>query len=81
MSYYKHLEKTVDKHSVTFTGPYLNEPDTSHTVFVTLNEFIRYVKGAAIQEAFPLLSPDDREFLMTGISPTAWEEMIDASMN
>jgi hypothetical protein len=28
-----------------------------------------------IQDAFPDLSPDDREFLMTGITPEEWDSL------
>lgn len=27
-----------------------------------------------IQNAFPFLTPDEREFLITGITPTEWDE-------
>lgn len=30
--------------------------------------------GILIQDAFPHLSADDREFLMTGITPDEWDE-------
>jgi len=30
--------------------------------------------GVLIQDAFPHLSDDDREFLMTGITPEEWDE-------
>ena len=30
--------------------------------------------GALIQNAMPNLSADDREFLMTGITPEEWDE-------
>lgn len=30
--------------------------------------------GGAIQTLMPHLSPDDREFLMTGITPEEWAE-------
>lgn len=30
-------------------------------------------KGRFIQEIFPHLSPEEREFLKTGISPSEWE--------
>jgi hypothetical protein len=32
--------------------------------------------GTLIQEAFPTLSADEREFLMTGIGPTEWDELF-----
>lgn len=31
-------------------------------------------KGAMIQSAFSMLSADDREFIMTGITPEEWAE-------
>ena len=32
--------------------------------------------GALIQDAFPTLSDEDREFIMTGITAEEWEESI-----
>lgn len=32
--------------------------------------------GNLIQNAFPTLSSEEREFLMTGTSPQKWEEMF-----
>ena len=34
------------------------------------------VPGKRIQDAFPNLSPDEREFLMTGITPQEWDELF-----
>ena len=34
-----------------------------------------FAKGALIQRAFPFLSADQREFLMTGIYAEEWDEM------
>lgn len=31
--------------------------------------------GALIQNAFPTLAPDEREFLMTGITPEEWDAL------
>ena len=36
---------------------------------------IAYEAGKQIQEAFPSFSPDEREFMMTGICPKCWESM------
>lgn len=30
--------------------------------------------GAHVQDVFPELTPDDREFLISGITPEEWEE-------
>lgn len=35
-----------------------------------------YRQGAKIQNAFPSLNPDEREFLLTGITPTEWRELF-----
>ena len=32
--------------------------------------------GALIQNAFPYLSADEREFLMTGTPPEVWDELF-----
>ena len=32
--------------------------------------------GALIQDAFPGLSPDERELLMTGTHPACWDAMF-----
>lgn len=41
---------------------------------VTMEQVLRYQRGALIQEAFPNLSPELREFVMTGITPDEWTE-------
>lgn len=37
--------------------------------------------GVLIQDAMPHLSPDDREFIMTGITPDEWEELFGDEKN
>jgi hypothetical protein len=34
-----------------------------------------WAEGALIQDAMPHLSDDDREFLMSGITPEEWETL------
>ena len=36
----------------------------------------RWLSGELIQNAMPNLSADQREFLMTGITPAEWNEMF-----
>jgi hypothetical protein len=36
----------------------------------------RFKRPPLIQDAFPHLSPDDREFLLTGITPEEWNTHI-----
>lgn len=35
-----------------------------------------YKAGALIQDAFPFLSADEREFLISGILPDEWERLF-----
>lgn len=39
-----------------------------------LRHFVWRKTGVLIQDVFPQLSADDREFLMTGITPEEWDE-------
>jgi len=36
----------------------------------------RYKKGAYIQDAFPMLTEDERELIMTGMHQSCWDLMI-----
>jgi hypothetical protein len=42
---------------------------------VTEAQLDAWASGELIQDAFPNLSPDDREFLKTGITAEEWEQM------
>jgi hypothetical protein len=43
----------------------------------TLEEFMKWQKtGAVIQVAFPNLSAEDREFILTGITPEEWDRFL-----
>ena len=35
--------------------------------------YTRFMQGAHVQDCFPDMTPDDREFLITGICPTCWD--------
>lgn len=39
------------------------------------------VKGMFIQKAFSMLNADEREFLLTGITPTEWNEIFSEEEN
>jgi len=43
---------------------------------ITPEQVKSYLKGALIQDAFPDLSADDREFIMTGIVPEEWDKLF-----
>lgn len=43
---------------------------------ITEEQYENWRAGALIQEAFPGLSSDLREFLLTGITPDSWERYV-----
>lgn len=52
--------------------------EEEQTVKVSLESFLDWQRGAYIQDAMAYLSPDDREFLITGYSKEGWELMFSA---
>ena len=50
------------------TGPYTTAAFPAPALFA-------YNNGAFIQDALPMLSDSDREFILSGISPKGWEAM------
>ena len=46
---------------------------------VTQEQLQRWALGEKIQNVFPHLSVDDREFIMTGITGEEWEEFWEES--
>jgi hypothetical protein len=50
-----------------------------HTISIDVNmeSYEKYLKGEIlVQEIEPLLSANDREFLLTGILPEEWDELF-----
>ncbi len=43
---------------------------------ITEEQLAAYDNGALIQNAFPNLTDEEREFFMTGITPNEWTEMF-----
>lgn len=50
--------------------------DNTREIDVTQSQLDRWQAGELIQNVMPHLSADDREFLMTGLTPEDWEEMF-----
>lgn len=48
-----------------------------HSVRVSKKKFEDWHGGQMIQDAFPELSPDQREFIMTGTTPAEWDAMFE----
>jgi hypothetical protein len=43
---------------------------------ITPDQVSTYEAGALLQDAFPQLSVDDREFFKTGITAKSWEMLV-----
>ena len=48
----------------------------THFVQVKETDYWRYANGTMVQDAFPYLSADEREMLISGICPECWELTI-----
>lgn len=57
-------ELTVTAYCIITKKPY--------SVTVPKSNFVSYLHGTLVQDAFPTLSKEDREFLISGISPEGW---------
>ena len=43
---------------------------------ITGQELINWEKGGLIQDIFPHLTPEEREFIKTGITPDEWDKLF-----
>lgn len=66
---------TEDATGYTYSGPCMVTGET-YVVKVPRAGLFAYRQGAMIQNAFPEMSADDREFLLSGISPAGWKQMF-----
>ena len=48
----------------------------SATLVVDADAVTRWKDGAFVQDAFPFMSPADREVLISGTHPACWTEMF-----
>lgn len=61
------------KISINCTCPFCN---TSNNVTVYHSDYFAWKRGTNAQDAFPYLSADAREMLISGICPTCWEDLF-----
>ena len=47
-----------------------------HSVWVNELDYLNWADGELTQNAFPYLSADEREMLISGICPTCWDNMF-----
>lgn len=43
---------------------------------ITEEQWLRYINGELVQDAFPNLSPDEREFIISGTTKEEWEALF-----
>ena len=60
---------------ITRTSPFTGVTRTLN-LNVTEEQIAAWQSGTLIQNAFPNLSADEREFIKTGISPEEWEQFL-----
>lgn len=49
------------------------------TIKVSTSDYIEWLEGTLVQDAFPYLSADEREALVSGICSKCWENMFSSS--
>jgi hypothetical protein len=43
---------------------------------ITEEQIVAYTIGVKVQDAFPHLRPYEREFILTGITPEEWDDLV-----
>lgn len=60
---------------ITRTSPFSGQVNTLE-IDVTPEQLAAWQAGTLIQRAMPHLTADEREFIMTGITSSEWDEMF-----
>jgi hypothetical protein len=60
---------------ITRTSPFSGK-EVTREINVTEQQLLNWQQGTLIQNAMPHLSPEDREFIKTGISPEEWNQIF-----
>ena len=60
---------------VTRVSPFSNKKTTLE-IDVTARQIASWEKGELIQDAMPNLTPDEREFIKTGVTPDEWDDIF-----
>ena len=53
----------------------------AHEIEVPMDRFFLWKGGMSTQDAFPSLSADEREMLISGICPQCWDKMFGKEEN
>lgn len=61
---------------ITKSSPFTGKETTLEIPGLTEEMLREWQSGKLIQDAMPNISPEHREFLMTGISPQEWDDIF-----
>jgi hypothetical protein len=74
------FERTGDKTKITYINPDESQDNVSMIMPLRFDEvrskWNRWTHDENIQNVFTELNADEREFLMTGLTPSEWDEMF-----
>lgn len=59
---------------ITRTSPITNQTQCME-IEITQDQYDAWKSGVLIQDAMPDLSDDDREYIMTGMTPEDWDKL------
>ena len=62
--------------NITRVCPITRNVNTLHVEGATPEGLKAWKNGALIQDALPEVSPENREFIMTGITPSMWDHLF-----
>lgn len=54
----------------------IKNKDVEMELDITPIQYLKWENGMLAQDAFPNLTPDEREFILTGLLPGEWEELL-----
>ena len=60
---------------ITRVSPFSNKKATLE-LDVTARQIASWERGELIQDAMPNLTPDEREFIKTGVTPDEWDDIF-----
>ena len=60
---------------ITRVSPFSNKKSTFE-IDVTARQIASWERGELIQDAMPNLTPDEREFIKTGVTPDEWDDIF-----
>ena len=75
LDYCDYKEIYEPEHVYVFTGKCV-VTGKPYTVTLPAQGLFNWNQGMSVQKAFPDLSPDDREFIVSGMSPEGWNQVF-----